>query len=110
LYAVRRAALEDVPSARRQFCHNGKFHELITEKHPVADSRTEIRMTGAIREHSGAEIAQFTLWFDTADPSGIPNRIEFRARSFLRLTFESEPGFTGAQPTLPWLIGGEPKL
>jgi hypothetical protein len=110
LYAVRRAALGDAPSARRQFCHNGKLHELITEKHPAADSRTEIRMTGAIRDHSGAEIAQFSVWFDPADPSGIPNRIEFRARSFLRLTFESEPGFTGAQPSLPWLIGGEAKL
>jgi hypothetical protein len=68
-------------------------------------------MAGAIRDQSGAEICQFSLWFDPPDPSGIPNRIEFRARSFLRLTFESEPaetGFTEAPPTLPWLIADEP--
>jgi hypothetical protein len=113
LYAIHRAALEDAPKARRQFCHNGTFHELITEKHRLsppssgdaADSRTAVRMTGSIRDQSDAEISQFSVWFDPADPSGIPNRIEFRARSFLRLTFESEPGFTGDQGTLPWLIG-----
>ena len=110
LYAVRRAALEDALSTRRQFCHNGKLHELITEKHPAADSQPAMRMTGSIRDHSGAEIAQFSVWFDPADPSGIPNRIEFRARSFLRLTFESEPGSAAAQPTLAWLIGDEPKV
>jgi hypothetical protein len=104
LYAIHRAALEDAPSARRQFFHNAKLHELITEKHHAADSPAATRMTGSIRDQSGAEIAQFTVWFDPADPSGIPNRIEFRARSFLRLTFESEPGFARDQPTLDWLI------
>jgi len=112
LYAVQRAALDNAANARRQFCHNGKLLELITEKHRVsgepADSRTAVRMTGAIRDQSGAEIAQFSVWFDPADPSGIPNRIEFRARSFLRLTFESEPGLAAPQETLPWLIGDEP--
>ena len=109
LYAVHRAALDDARSARRQFCHNGKLHELITEKPlPSSPSSGEpVRMAGAIRDQSGSEIAQFTLWFDPADPSGIPNRIEFRARPFLRLTFESEPSFTEAQATLPWLIGDE---
>jgi hypothetical protein len=113
LYSVRRAALEDPSSARRKFCHNGKLYELITEKHRLSatssgetgDSRTAVRMTGAIHDPSGAEVSQFSVWFDAADPSGIPNRIEFRARSFLRLTFESEPG--AAQGTLPWLIGEE---
>jgi hypothetical protein len=105
LSAIRRAAHEDASQARRQFFHNGKLHELITEKHPAADSSTAIHMTGVIRDQSGAEVAQFSVWFDPADPSGIPNRIEFRARSFLRLTFESEPGFTEAEATLPWLIG-----
>ena len=107
LYAIRRAALEDASKARRQFFHNGKLHELITEKRPAADSPTAIHMTGAIHDQSGAEIAQFSVWFDPADPSGIPNRIEFRARSFLRLTFESEPGLTGGEASLPWLIGSQ---
>jgi hypothetical protein len=105
LYAIRRAALEDAYKARRQFFHNGKLHVLITEKHPAADSPTAIHMTGAIHDQSGAEIAQFSVWFDPGDPSGIPNRIEFRARSFLRLTFESDPGLPG-DATLPWLMAG----
>jgi hypothetical protein len=115
LYAIHRAALEEAPSARRQFCHNGKLHELITQKQhfspassgAVGDRRTSVRMTGAIRDQSGAGIAEFSVWFDPADPSGIPNRIEFRARSFLRLTFESEPASTQAQAALPWLIEEE---
>jgi hypothetical protein len=107
LYAIRRAALEDASKARRQFFHNDKLHELITEKHPAGDSPAAIHMTGAIHDQSGAEIAQFGVWFEPADPSGIPNRIEFRARSFLRLTFESEPSFTAGEPTLPWLIGSQ---
>jgi hypothetical protein len=104
LYAVHRAALEDAPTARRQFCHNGKLHELITEKHRLSSpsSGEPVHMVGSVRDQSGSEIAQFSLWFDPTDPSGIPNRIEFRARSFLRLTFESE--LTEAQPALPWLI------
>jgi hypothetical protein len=108
LYAVHRAALEDAPTARRHFWHNGKLHELITEKHrPSPPSSGEVRMAGSVRDPSGAETCQFSVWFDPADPSGIPNRIEFRARSFLRLTFESDPvdpGFTEARPTLPWMI------
>jgi hypothetical protein len=112
LYAVHRAALDDASNARRQFCHNGKLLELITEKHRLsgepADSRTAVRMTGSIHDQSGAEIAQFSVWFDPVDPSGIPNRIEFRARSFLRLTFESEPGMAAPQETLPRLLVDEP--
>lgn len=115
LHAVHRAILEDASSARRQFCHNGKLHELITHKErrspvtpgAVEELRAAVRMTGAIRDQSGAGIAEFSVWFDPADPSGIPNRIEFRARSFLRLTFEVEPGFVEAQNALPWLLEQE---
>lgn len=103
LYAVHRAALEDASSARRQFCHNGKLLELITEKH--RPSPTVVQMAGSIRDQSGAELSRFSVWFDAGDPSGIPNRIEFRARPFLRLTFESEPSVTANQVSLPWLIG-----
>jgi hypothetical protein len=115
LYCVYRAALEDAASARRQFYHDGKLHELLTEKHRAArdssgsvdDSDAAVRMTGTIRDQSGAELTQFSVWFDPADPSGIPNRIEFRARSFLRLTFESDAGDSGAEAALPWLISQE---
>jgi len=107
LYAVHRAALEDAPNARRHFCHNGKVHELVTEKHRPSPGEA-VRMAGSIRDPSGSEICQFNLWFDPADRSGIPNRIEFRARSFLRLTFESEPSLAEVEAALPWLIGDEP--
>jgi hypothetical protein len=93
LYAVHRAALEQPLRARRQFWHNAKLHELITEKQSP-------RMLGSIRDPSGAVVAEFSVWFDPGDSSGIPSFIEFRARAFLRLTFEPEPG----PAEMPWLI------
>jgi hypothetical protein len=104
LFAVHRAALEPAATARRGFFHNGKLHQVITTKQRSAG---EVRMMGTIRDQSGAAACEFNLGFDPADPSGIPNRIEFRARSFLRLTFEYEPGVTEAQAALPWLIEEE---
>jgi hypothetical protein len=95
LYAIHRAALEQPLRARRQFWHNAKLHELITEKQPP-------RMLGSIRDQSGVLVAEFSVWFDPGDSSGIPSYIEFRARSFLRLSFEPEP--TSAEIPLPWLI------
>ncbi len=116
LHAVHRAILEDASSARRQFCHNGKLHELITHKDmrsPASpdraeDSRAAVRMTGVVRDQTGAAISEFSVWFDPTDPSGIPNRIEFHARSFLRLTFEVEPGVIEAQTNLRWLLDQQP--
>jgi hypothetical protein len=104
LYAVHRAALEDASNARRQFCHNGKLHELVTEKRRLSSDSRIIRMTGSIRDPSGAETSVFSLWFDSSDPSGLPARIEFRPRPFLRLTFEAEAGSSEAQAAFPWLI------
>jgi hypothetical protein len=105
LYSVHRAALEKESSARRQFYHNGKLHELVTQKQLLSPS--SVRMTGAIRDPSRETICEFTVWFDPADPSGIPNRIEFRARSFLRLLFESESDVRDARAALPCLIDEE---
>ena len=62
-------------------------------------------MVGAIRDQTRKVVAEFNVWFDPADTSGIPTRIEFRARLFLRLSFEPEPGSTEA--AMPWLIREE---
>jgi hypothetical protein len=63
-------------------------------------------MNGTILDPSGEKVNEFSVWLDPGDPSGIPNRIEFHARSFLRLTFEAEPVAGQAQAALPWLIDG----
>ncbi len=97
LYAIRRAALDPAPKIRSEFCHEGKLHQLIARKQGSS-------MNGTILDPSGAKVNEFAVWLDPGDPSGIPNRIEFRARSFLRLTFEADPVATQAQAALPWLI------
>ena len=110
LYAIRHATMDAAPRTRCQFCHNGKIHELATEKSanpvvPASNKPRLARMTGAIFDARGAKATSFGLWFDPSDPSGIPQRVEFHPRSFLGLTLEAERG--SAQAGLPWLIQEE---
>jgi hypothetical protein len=60
-------------------------------------------MMGAILDQSGAKRSEFMVRLDPADPSGIPTHIEFRAKSYLRLTFEAVAAGTETT-SLPWLL------
>ena len=46
---------------------------------------------GKIRNLRTSNETLFRLWLDDASDSIVPVRIEFQARSFLRLTFEALP-------------------
>ena len=111
LYAIRHAILNPDREIRRQFCHNGEFCELITERTSVSSSSSglngsHLRMSGVILDRSGEKKSEFVIWIDPNDPSGLPVRIEFYPRSYLRLTFEAQ---SPSQPeTLPWLLKEEP--
>jgi hypothetical protein len=111
LYAIRQAALNSAPQTRSQFCHNGEFCELVTERAPVSSSSaspygSHVQMNGVILDRAGSKKSEFAIWIDLNDPSGLPTRIEFHARSYLRLTFEAQPA--SEAETLPWLLKEEP--
>jgi len=95
LHAMRSAALCQDALVRRQFLHAGKLYWLETRRQP--DHPWEL--AGAIHHMSGARCAEFRTAYAAGDESGIPIRIEYRPRTFLRLTFETEPKAT--EPTIP---------
>ena len=86
LQAMRNAALCRDAVARRQFMHAGHLYWLETRRHP----EHSCELAGAIHDLSGARCAEFRTGYAAGDESGIPIRIEYRPRSFLRLTFEAE--------------------
>ena len=71
---------------RRQFMHASKLYWLETRRHP----EHPLELAGAIHDLNGARCAEFKTTYAAGDESGIPIRIEYRPRSFLRLTFEAE--------------------
>jgi len=108
LYAIRHAALNPASRTRTQFCHNGEFCELVTERVSGSSSPGASceQVNGIILDGTGSRKSEFTIWIDPRDPSGLPTRIEFYARSFLRLTLEDQPA--PEAETLPWLLKEEP--
>jgi hypothetical protein len=85
LYLMRAAALAPGALYRRPFLHCGKRYVLETRRSPSRSS--DIR--GQIHDHEGVKCAEFRAAY--SDGSGIPCRIEYRPKSFLRLVLEAEP-------------------
>jgi hypothetical protein len=95
LHAIRAAALCRQAIVTREFLHAGKLYRLETRRR----REQPLELEGVIRDFAGARHAQFRTAYAAGDESGIPTRIEYRPRSFLRLTFELEPEAT--QPVIP---------
>jgi hypothetical protein len=95
LIAMRSAALCHEADVRRQFLHAGKLYWLETRRHP----QHPLELSGTIHDVTGERRAEFRTCYAAGDESGIPIRIEYRPRSFLRLTFEAE--LQATQPTIP---------
>ena len=83
LFVMRAAAL--APLYQRSFTHSGKRYSLQTRR---SSSRPN-ELRGEISNHEGVKCAEFRAAY--SDGSGIPCRIEYRPKSFLRLVFEAEP-------------------
>ena len=47
--------------------------------------------TGRLRREAGGKEISFRIWFDPGAKLPVPLRIEYQAKSYLRLTFEAEP-------------------
>ena len=88
LYAVRAAvrAREQRPAVN--YVHNAKPYRLECERTPEAHSEST-KFTGHIHDLTSRQVSTFRLWLD--DPSGLPRRIEFQPRSYLRISLEYEP-------------------
>jgi hypothetical protein len=99
LTAMRRAGLSHESSHSRPFVHAGKSFSLEVRW------RGQTELDGVIRDGLGAKAAEFQTTYAPADQSGIPIRIEYRAKSFLRLVFQAEDG--AARPPVRSLFAEE---
>jgi len=97
LTVIRKAALCIDPSYKSAFLHAGKLYTLETRW--AKDSSGE--MIGQIRNAAGVKSAEFRAFY-LKDSSGIPMRIEYRPKSFLKLTFEADT--TTSHPQIPSLF------
>jgi len=96
LTAMRRAALSKSPSLQSPFLHNGKNYGL----HTSWRSNSTGELEGQIRNERGVVTADFRTAYEPGDQSGLPIRIDYHARSFLRLTFEANDRPSVSIPSL----------
>jgi hypothetical protein len=85
----------------RGFLHGGKPYFLDARRQPSHPG--ELR--GEIRDEARVKCADFRASYAVDDDCGIPSRIEYRARPFLRLVFEADRA--ADQPPIPSVFGKE---
>jgi hypothetical protein len=56
----------------------------------IGENRNVIRIAGKIRREAGGKETDFRLWFEPGTEMPLPLRIEYQAKSYLRLVFEAE--------------------
>ena len=88
LYAIRAAVRSREPRTAIEYVHNVKPYRLECERAVETHHGEGTRFTGHIHDLTTRQVSTFRLWLD--DPSGLPRRIEFQPRSYLRITLESE--------------------
>jgi hypothetical protein len=118
LYSVRLALR--CPESRFEtiFVHNGKTYRLETSKQMDAAAGQKLmergmtahpegisRLTGAIHDPATGEKTIFHLWMEAGADPVLPLRIEFRPKSFLRLTFDYDPAVP--QPPAAFILAKE---
>jgi hypothetical protein len=93
LAAMRSAALRSQSSYNLPFLHNGKLYRLDVQRR--VDSASEL--ISVIRNGMGARTAEFRTSYRAGDQSGLPEFIDYRPKSFLRLSLHAEPEATRTQ-------------
>ena len=84
LEAMRKAGQHE-GSTTLEFVHLARPYVLETR-------RQGTKLDGVIRNSSGKVTAEFRTWYDPQTTHGIPIRIEYKAKSYLRLTFNATAG------------------
>ena len=89
--------------AETRFAYAGRLYHLWLEK--SADSKATasfqkrglipansnaVRATGRLRREAGGKESTFRLWIEEGAPRPLPLRIEYQAKSYLRLIFEAD--------------------
>jgi hypothetical protein len=115
LYSVRKAVLSPQPKMSNSIVYNGKRYLLTTEKQ--ADRRFGLqlqargvthkadsiwRLNGTTTEAQTRQATTFEIWYEQGDRSGLPVRIEFYPKSFLKLVFEQTTSEDG--PKFSYLL------
>jgi len=90
------------PSEAR-FVYGGRYYRLRLQKTAdpketryfqqrgvIPSGRQVVRASGNLRRESGGRETNFRLWVEDGAAQPLPVRIEYQARSFLRLIFEAE--------------------
>jgi len=89
LYAVRQATLNDSSRTSALYSHNGEIYRLDTERQQHNGSG-EVLIVGRTRRDRPHYESEFRLWMAVASETQLPLRIEFRAKSYLKLTLEPD--------------------
>jgi hypothetical protein len=90
-------------SGEAEYVYNGRMYRLSVEKSPdpkaaslfrerrlIAPGAAVIRVAGSLRRLEGGKPIEFRLWIEQGAPRPLPLRIEYQAKSYLRLTFEAQ--------------------
>jgi hypothetical protein len=102
LHAVRTMLGAGRNNPQCTFMHNAKLYDL----HTILSAADGMKLlTGHITERGSRSESDFRVWFHPSDAAGLPSRIEFHPRSFLRLVFEQDA--TAGGPILHSLIPQE---
>jgi hypothetical protein len=86
LAAIHSAALCEDAVTYRPFLHAGKLYSLELHRRPAGARE------GLIRDENGGKTADFRVFYAAGDLSGLPSRIEYRAKSYLKLVFDADDG------------------
>ena len=82
--------LGDSQKKQTQYAYNGRMYWLTAERAREAKSPGVVRVNGSLRRVEGGKPIEFRLWVEGASPHPLPLRIEYQAKSYLRLTFEAK--------------------
>ena len=99
LCAMRAAALSEQSPVRRPFIHAGKLFALELKRRDAGSC------DGTIHSQAGAKLASFRVDYAPGDRSGLPTRIEYHAKPYLKLIFESDD--RAARPNMRSLFSTE---
>ncbi|HBY60035.1 MAG TPA: hypothetical protein DEH78_09445 [Solibacterales bacterium] len=85
LYALSQAMAAPLSRFACDYAWNGKLYELRVEKN--REKSGQWRLKGRVAERGAKGGAAFRLWYDDGPGPVLPSKIEFDARSFLKLSF-----------------------
>jgi hypothetical protein len=67
-----------------------KMAALLRERGVLSAGKNLVRLAAKLRRQLGGKETEFRIWVEEGAPKAIPVRIEYQAKSYLRLVFEAE--------------------